>query len=61
MVDSQMGVEEFVANPANLVRLRMALRILRFSSQNPQKSSASSALAGVGPSTLQPSKPRTRN
>ena len=28
MVNSQMGVEESLANPANLVRLRITLRIV---------------------------------
>jgi hypothetical protein len=56
MVDSQMGIEESLANPANLVKLEISCEYFEFPPKLPQKSSTSSALAGVGPSTLQPSK-----
>ena len=51
-----MGVEESLANPANLVKLKISCEYFEFPPKIPQKSSTSSALAGVGPSTLQPSK-----
>ena len=49
MVNSQMGVEESLANPANLVRLRITLRIVLTGIVPSQKIKSSSlALAGVG-------------
>jgi hypothetical protein len=52
MVNSQMGVEESLANPANLVRLRITLRIVLIVPSQEKKGS-SLALAGVGPQNFE--------